>query len=841
MRLRERDELLARVERDLAAGAGVLLFGPRGSGRTSILTALSERSGQVVRRISGSDARPLGSQLGFDLDGIGAYTGLPAALIQQQAVVLIDDAGGLGRADGVLLAQLARAGVPLLVAGIDAADLPAPLLAEAQRNGWPRHRVEPISDDAVLDIAAELLGDDLSAESAATLLERAAGNPGIVTELLAGAARTLTHHPDGVDLGTPTITSRLIDFHTDALSGLVPIEREWLVRLAIAEQLPTELFPVAVLDHLVAADVASRTSGIVSVGNPLLADVIRDDLTVAEWRGICATLAGELALLGEDWFGLASLLRVRSGQLLTAEEAERAAGRAVARNRWVEASDLLAAIDPASLDPASPDPAREASLALLRGATLSGSGEHEAAARELSAAAAVAAGTDDRELLARIGVEVGLLHAVRRADPATAVVDVGAIAERLAGPERARLDADLVKWHLMAGLTPPAVPGADDAADRASRLGVRVIAAMVASLDGSPLDARAHVEEGLALLRPGEHDPGHARHLLGLSHYLSLAFDARLEEAEIWAVDHRDRAVRRADPSVGMWEYAAAELGLHAGRLKWSSALAGRARRHLAWQDFTGLRFPAIALQAALDARRGDLDSGMQTLRLLPDHATADVKVDLHLARVRAERHRLQGDLPAAAAELAKAGRRAIEESHRHLGVLAIDEAWMLHPDPEHAALLGRQRERSPLAMIFTARIQASQEQSTEALARIAEAFTTGGFYSRARHSWLQVALAHDRDGDPVAGARARRQASLLLASADCSAWPDDGDPAALTARELEVARLVASRVRSREIAVRLGLSVRTVDNHVARILDKLGLSRRSEVEHVFREVDRRH
>ena len=46
-----------------------------------------------------------------------------------------------------------------------------------------------------------------------------------------------------------------------------------------------------------------------------------------------------------------------------------------------------------------------------------------------------------------------------------------------------------------------------------------------------------------------------------------------------------------------------------------------------------------------------------------------------------------------------------------------------------------------------------------------------------------------------------------------------------LTPRELDVARLAARRVRSREIAATLDLSVRTVDNHLARIFRKLGLS----------------
>jgi DNA-binding NarL/FixJ family response regulator len=51
---------------------------------------------------------------------------------------------------------------------------------------------------------------------------------------------------------------------------------------------------------------------------------------------------------------------------------------------------------------------------------------------------------------------------------------------------------------------------------------------------------------------------------------------------------------------------------------------------------------------------------------------------------------------------------------------------------------------------------------------------------------------------------------------------------AGLTAREREVIELVAAGKTNREIAERLFLSVRTVDRHVSRILDKLGVGSRA-------------
>ena len=54
--------------------------------------------------------------------------------------------------------------------------------------------------------------------------------------------------------------------------------------------------------------------------------------------------------------------------------------------------------------------------------------------------------------------------------------------------------------------------------------------------------------------------------------------------------------------------------------------------------------------------------------------------------------------------------------------------------------------------------------------------------------------------------------------------------PGPLTDRELEVAGLVAEGMTNKEVATRLRLSVRTAENHVLNVMNKLGLDNRAQV-----------
>src|SRR5579859_4617126 len=75
-----------------------------------------------------------------------------------------------------------------------------------------------------------------------------------------------------------------------------------------------------------------------------------------------------------------------------------------------------------------------------------------------------------------------------------------------------------------------------------------------------------------------------------------------------------------------------------------------------------------------------------------------------------------------------------------------------------------------------------------------------------------------------------RRGAAVPLATAVDRALGSPHRGEALTRRQQEVAELVTAGLTNRDIAARLHLSVRTVEDHVESILDRLGFDRRSQI-----------
>jgi predicted ATPase/DNA-binding CsgD family transcriptional regulator len=97
-----------------------------------------------------------------------------------------------------------------------------------------------------------------------------------------------------------------------------------------------------------------------------------------------------------------------------------------------------------------------------------------------------------------------------------------------------------------------------------------------------------------------------------------------------------------------------------------------------------------------------------------------------------------------------------------------------------------------------------------------------------------EAALGTDADRIWAEGSRLGTDEAIALAFG--TSRPRAPAPAGLSARELEVVRLVADGLANKAIATQLHLSVRTVESHVRHVLAKAGLSNRTQLAKWARE-----
>jgi non-specific serine/threonine protein kinase len=117
------------------------------------------------------------------------------------------------------------------------------------------------------------------------------------------------------------------------------------------------------------------------------------------------------------------------------------------------------------------------------------------------------------------------------------------------------------------------------------------------------------------------------------------------------------------------------------------------------------------------------------------------------------------------------------------------------------------------------------------------------GEVAETRFDWARALLRHglvrDRERASAMLEAAARSATELgmeplrqRALGELAALKERRSP--LTDRELEVAALVAEGLTNKEVASRLRLSVRTAENHVLNVMNKLGLDNRAQVASWF-------
>jgi two-component system nitrate/nitrite response regulator NarL len=135
----------------------------------------------------------------------------------------------------------------------------------------------------------------------------------------------------------------------------------------------------------------------------------------------------------------------------------------------------------------------------------------------------------------------------------------------------------------------------------------------------------------------------------------------------------------------------------------------------------------------------------------------------------------------------------------------------------------------SPAQRVVVLTVHEDPEDVAAALNEGARGFVLKGIGSRALADVLTAVAAGETYVTPSLAAR-------LLSRLSCqAAQTQEDDPfAALSARELEVLRLVALGLSNKLIARRLELQEKTVKHHVSRVLAKLKATNRTEAALLF-------
>jgi DNA-binding NarL/FixJ family response regulator len=212
--------------------------------------------------------------------------------------------------------------------------------------------------------------------------------------------------------------------------------------------------------------------------------------------------------------------------------------------------------------------------------------------------------------------------------------------------------------------------------------------------------------------------------------------------------------------------------------------------------------------------------------------------MDVDIDRARAWLLVLGGEHARAAATLKEAAAAGVERGQFSLAAGALHDLARLGDASIADELAGvAEHVDGQLMPARLAHVNALAKGDGDALDDASEAFEAIGALLFAAEAAAAAAPLHEAAGmKRKATASAQRSAALAdrCEGARTPALGGTAEPAALTRREREVATLAARGMTSREIATTLVVSVRTVENHLQRAYEKLGVTARSELADVL-------
>ncbi|HZD72077.1 MAG TPA: AAA family ATPase [Actinomycetes bacterium] len=848
-----------------AGGGGVVLAGAAGVGKTRLVReALTQAqgAGREVEWVAATRAAasipfaavshllPQTEHLGDDrLDTLRRAAVLLAERSRGRPLVLaVDDAHLLDDASAALVHLLVLRGLAVVLATVRAG-APAPdSVVALWKDGLARRlELSTLAPEATAELLSVALGGPVDGVTRQEVLRVTEGNPQHLRELVLGGLETgALRRFDGVWRwkGGWAAATRLVELVEARLGALGETARAAVELVAWGEPLP-----VGVLERLVDQDAveAAERSGQLTVersgrrllarlAHPLYGEVLRVTLPVSRARAVAEQLAaafGTGGLRRRD-----DLLRVGAWQLEAGVAARpalllEAAGRAAARFDHELTERLLrAAVD------AGGGPAAVRFLA----ETLERQGRHAEAVAVMDREPPGQGSQAERARWASIRAG-NLYWGLERTAEAEEILRQAAVAED--GGEEA---VAMLAWILLFdGRLLEAVAVSGRVLDRPGSSAQALVWASTAAVPalgslGRLGEALAVAGRGLAVATAHREELPWGETQLNLACCQLLLGAGRLTEARTIADAGYQAAVADRSPEqTGGWAGFRGLVAKAQGQVATAEASFREAVALLDEQDPYRFMRCCLAELASMAAIRGDQPAAAAWLdRADTRQGSANRLFDAWVELDRAW-------VAAGAGELTRAGRLAghAAEMARSSGQFTF-EAVALHDVGRLGAPAEVQGRLEELAGLLQGRLVPVLATSAAAMAagdgaaldRVAAAFEDLGALLLAAEAAAAAARAHRAAGrDAKANASQERAATLAAAcqGARTPALASGALASALTAREREVAMLAAARTSSREIAARLSLSVRTVDNHLSRIYAKLGISSRAQLDALLR------
>jgi DNA-binding CsgD family transcriptional regulator/tetratricopeptide (TPR) repeat protein len=858
-------QLTATLDRD--PGIALAIVGDAGVGKTRLAAELGRWALESGRAVEAVVASP--SAVPIPFGALSHLVSLPSASQDQShlmgrllaelrrrpseggpLVLTVDDAHHLDEHSSVLLHQAAVHRVASIVLTLRTGETVPPFLTQLWKDrAAERIVIGPLTRETTTLLVEKVLDGPVDRLLASELWQRSGGNPLFLRELILGGLESgalisdaglwRAHRPLAP-------SSRLAELVVSRLGRLKPAEQAIVEALAVAgsidlsdlEALGDRRSIESLEEHRLVEVHQSGNRHWVTLAHPIYGEVIAADLPRTRVRRIMRALAEQLEKSGtrrpDDVLRLA-LWRIEGGGAIDPEHLVAAARRALAAFDAPLAERLARA--------ALTDARGGVAAGVLLGRAMASQQRVEEADQVL--AAAVAQARTDGEIAEASLARANLLYfGAGRAEEASRILTDAH--DRLSDADwRDEIDSLLTLFRAAAGqLQSVAASGRRLTQRTGARPRAVVHTLLYASIANVMLgrfgDAEEQVRIGLELAPDVAEELPLAGDMLRINGVMAHAYAGRSRRAlELGLRGHAAALDARVPELAAMWAMNLAECQMLAGDV--------RAALRTMLEALAGARVHDPFAVHGIDAAVASICATWLGRHELARELRQEV-LDLGLARDVRSRIWLDratvwttwgeaGAEPAAAAAM-DAADGAVRDTHLVWG------AWLYHD----AARLGLAGPAAPSLATLASRIEgelvsamslhASALAGSDALGleRAASAFDQLGSHLFAAEAAAQAQQAYLRQGRARLARVAAARASLLGAQCPGVQTPALAEvaPVPLTRRELEIARLAADGRSSRELAERLGISVRTVDNHLGTVYAKLGVSTREELPSVI-------